>query len=41
MRGWGLNAPSISNLERQIVPQAESPLAATGEDFRIGGDQYF
>jgi len=37
----GLIAASVAKSERQIVPEAEALIAATGADFRIGGDQAF
>ncbi len=37
----GLIAPSVAKTERQIVPEAEALIGATGADFRIGGDQAF
>ena len=37
----GLIAPPVAKSERQIVPEAEALIAATGADFRIGGDQAF
>lgn len=37
----GLMAPPVPRPERQIVPDAEALIAATGADFRVGGDQAF
>jgi antirestriction protein ArdC len=37
----GLVATPEPKAERQIVPEAEALIAATGADFRIGGDQAF
>lgn len=37
----GLIATPVAKSERQIVPEAEALIAATGADFRIGGDQAF
>jgi antirestriction protein ArdC len=37
----GLIAPPVAKSEWQIVPEAEALIAATGADFRIGGDQAF
>ncbi len=37
----GLIAAPVAKTERQIVPEAETLIAATGADFRIGGDQAF
>ena len=37
----GLIAPPVAKSERQIVPEAEALIGATGADFRIGGDQAF
>jgi antirestriction protein ArdC len=37
----GLIAAPIAKTERQIVPDAEELIAATGADVRIGGDQAF
>jgi antirestriction protein ArdC len=37
----GLIAQPVAKSERQIVPDAEALIAATGADFRIGGDQAF
>jgi antirestriction protein ArdC len=37
----GLIAPSVAKSERQIVLEAEALIAATGADFRIGGDRAF
>jgi len=37
----GLIASPVAKYERQIVPEAEALIAATGADFRIGGDQAF
>jgi antirestriction protein ArdC len=37
----GLIATPEPKPERQIVPEAEALIAATGADFRIGGDQAF
>jgi antirestriction protein ArdC len=37
----GLIAPPVAKTEQQIVPEAEALIAATGADFRIGGDQAF
>jgi len=37
----GLIAVPVAKSERQIVPEAEALIAATGADFRIGGDQAF
>jgi antirestriction protein ArdC len=37
----GLIASPVAKSERQIVPEAEALIGATGADFRIGGDQAF
>ena len=37
----GLIASPLAKTERQIVPEAEALIAASGADFRIGGDQAF
>ena len=37
----GLIAAPVVKLERDLVPEAEALIAATGADFRIGGDQAF
>ena len=37
----GLIAAPVTKSERQIVPEAEALIAATGADFRVGGDQAF
>lgn len=37
----GLIAQPVARPEWQIVPEAEALIAATGADFRIGGDQAF
>jgi antirestriction protein ArdC len=37
----GLIAAPVAKSERQIMPEAEALIAATGADFRIGGDQAF
>jgi antirestriction protein ArdC len=37
----GLIAPPVAKTEQRIVPEAEALIAATGADFRIGGDQAF
>jgi antirestriction protein ArdC len=37
----GLIAASAATSERQIVPEAEALIGATGADFRIGGDHAF
>jgi len=37
----GLIASPVAKTERQIVPDAEALIAASGADFRIGGDQAF
>jgi antirestriction protein ArdC len=37
----GLIVTPVAKPERQIVPEAEALIAATGADFRIGGDQAF
>lgn len=37
----GLIAAPVAKSERQIVPEAEALIAATGADFRVGGDQAF
>lgn len=37
----GLIAVPTAKPEREIVPEAEALIAATGADFRIGGDQAF
>jgi antirestriction protein ArdC len=37
----GLIAAAVAKSERQIVPEAEALIGATGADFRIGGDQAF
>ena len=37
----GLIAAPVTKSERQIMPEAEALIAATGADFRIGGDQAF
>jgi antirestriction protein ArdC len=37
----GLIAAPLAKSERQIVPEAEALIEATGADFRIGGDQAF
>ena len=37
----GLIASPVAKTERQIVPEAEALIGATGADFRIGGDQAF
>jgi len=37
----GLIVPPAAKTERHIVPEAEALIAATGADFRIGGDQAF
>ncbi|MEQ1613930.1 MAG: zincin-like metallopeptidase domain-containing protein [Hyphomicrobiaceae bacterium] len=37
----GLIAVPVAKTERQIVPEAEALIGATGADFRIGGDQAF
>ena len=37
----GLIAAPVAKSERQIVPEAEALIGATGADFRIGGDQAF
>ncbi len=37
----GLIAAPVAKIEQQIVPEAEALIAATGADFRIGGDQAF
>lgn len=37
----GLVAAPVPLTERQIVPEAEALISATGADFRIGGDQAF
>ncbi len=37
----GLIAVPVAKSERQIVPEAEALIVATGADFRIGGDQAF
>jgi antirestriction protein ArdC len=37
----GLIAPPVAKTERQIVPEAEALIGATGADFRVGGDQAF
>ena len=37
----GLIAVPVAKSERQIVPEAEALIGATGADFRIGGDQAF
>lgn len=37
----GLIAAPAAKAERQIVPEAEALIAATGADFRIGGSQAF
>ena len=36
-----LMAAPVAKTERQIVPEAEALIGATGADFRIGGDQAF
>jgi antirestriction protein ArdC len=37
----GLIAPPVAKPERQILPEAEALIAATGADVRVGGDQAF
>jgi len=37
----GLIAPPVVRPERELVPEAEALIGATGADFRIGGDQAF
>lgn len=37
----GLAADPVALPERELVPQAEALIAATGADFRIGGDKAF
>jgi antirestriction protein ArdC len=37
----GLVALPVAKSERQIVPEAEALIGATGADFRIGGDQAY
>lgn len=37
----GLIAAPVAKSKRQIVPEAEALITATGADFRIGGDQAF
>ncbi len=37
----GLIAPPVVRPDRELVPEAEALIGATGADFRIGGDQAF